>query len=46
MAKSTKKKQEKKEQQQPLKVNGSFMDILKASGKHANNNSQKKKNEN
>jgi hypothetical protein len=52
MAKASKKKQAAKKATKPkergeyddkIAVNGSFMDILKASGKHANNNSAKKK---
>lgn len=51
MAKAQKKKTEKKASPKPkrdstyedkLSVKGSFMDIMKASGKHANNHSAKK----
>jgi hypothetical protein len=46
MAKAEKKKTERKkrgEYEQPLKVNGSFMDIMKAAVKDADKKSAKKK---
>lgn len=45
MAKASKKKAEVKKRgayEEPLKVNGSFLDIMKAAVKNANDNSAKK----
>ncbi|WP_161499249.1 hypothetical protein [Flavipsychrobacter stenotrophus] len=47
MAKAVKKKAPVKKErgtyEEPLTVNGSFMDIMKAAVKHADNNSKSKK---
>ena len=46
MAKAAKKKDDSKKRgtyEEPLQVNGSFMDIMKAAVKHADNNSKSKK---